>query len=160
MMKHTVQDRAKSKRISVNAILTLLLSIVLLLMMNQAIAQGERGVTKPKNGAPRIAGILISDVGNSDGYVSQGKATIPPTQSIYVTVQIFHAKAGLKVQVFLINPSKNIHEHAENVASISGNIAKAFKFNDATGNWPAGTYKVEVKLSTGDTRITTFELKK
>ncbi|MCW8398958.1 ABC transporter permease [Legionella sp. PATHC038] len=159
-MKHTVQDRAKSIHIAVNTFITLLLSIVLLLIMNQAIAQGDQVVTKSDTGAPRIAGILISDVGNSDGYVSQGKATLPPTQAIYVTVQIFHAIAGLKVQVFIINPSKNIHEHGENVASISGNIAKAFKFNDASGNWPAGTYKVEVKLSTGDTRITSFELKK
>ncbi|VEB33530.1 ABC transporter permease [Legionella cherrii] len=160
MMKDTVQDRAKSIRIAVNSVISLLLSIVLLLIMNQAIAEDDRGGTKPEIGAPRIAGILISDVGNSDGYVSQSKATIPPTQSIYVTVQIMHAKAGLKVQVFLINPSKNIHENGENVASIGGNIAKAFKFNDAAGNWPAGTYKVEVKLSTGDTRVTTFELKK
>ncbi|WP_392538650.1 ABC transporter permease [Legionella sp. 227] len=156
MMKHTVQDRTKSIHLVVNTFITLLLSLI----MNQAIAQGDRVVTKSETGAPRIAGILISDVGNSDGYVSQGKATLPPTQVIYVTVQIFHAIAGLKVQVFIINPSKNIHEHGENVASISGNIAKAFKFNDAAGNWPAGTYKVEVKLSTGDTRITTFELKK
>ncbi|CAM2970939.1 Uncharacterised protein [Legionella steigerwaltii] len=164
-MKHSIQNEitgfysAKSIKIAVNAFVIMLLSIVLLLTMNQAAAQGSPAVTQPKI-SPHIAGILISDVGNSDGYVTQGKVTFPPTQSIYVTVQIAHAIAGLEVQAFIINPSKNISEHAKNVATKGGNIAKAFKFNYANGNWPSGIYKVEIKLSTGDTRLTTFELKK
>ncbi|KTC91212.1 ABC transporter permease [Fluoribacter dumoffii] len=152
-------DTHHSLKITILFVITLLLSLGFLLLSAPAAARGK-STDESERGAARIEAILISDTGNSDGYVTEGKAAFPPTQVIYLTVHISKAFPGIKVEAFIINPERNIITSGKNFVTRGGNIAKAFKFNYANGKWPSGNYKVEVRLSSGDTRVTTFKLEK
>lgn len=147
----------KYKSLNIRMILLGLMSLLLpALCMDQAMAQGIS-----KNTIPIIDAILISNVADKTGYVSQNKTTFHRTNKIYVTVQISNAVPGIDVITQVTNTSTHLQSKpSDNVTGKSGNILKAFEFDFVGGSWPSGMYRVDVKLSTGATSTTTFTLEK
>lgn len=116
------------------------------------------GTTKTQ---PTIHGIMISDIGDADGYVEETKTVIPrSTKKIFVTVMLISPQPDINVATLIKHiPTSTILGPIDSTTTKTGNIMKAFSFTREKQLWPAGEYEIQVKLSSGDTQSIKFEVK-
>lgn len=102
--------------------------------------------------------VLVSDEPNKDGYVLQGKNTIPSNaKKIYATVQLGHATEGSKVMATLIyRPSKAQIGPVVATVDMTGDTMEAFSFTNTSMPWLKGEYQVDVSITNGATKSVVF----
>lgn len=169
-------------KIGLSILIGIIIPIGLALLMNQAVAQvinekelPEGSFLLAENTAtavqamnkaaqarhePAIYGILVNDTADSDGYVLEKKTKLPLNATkIFVTVQITDATPGIRVSASVKGVDNGMTtDPAVTITSKTGNIMKAFTFTNNDKSWPKGDYKVNVSLSTGGEKTTTFTI--
>lgn len=110
---------------------------------------------------PSIHGIMISDEADQDGYVEETKPVVPRSaKKIYTTVMIISTQPDINVEAVLKHlPSGVVLGPIASQTTKAGNIMKAFSFTRDQQLWPAGEYEIDIKLSSGDAKVLTFEIK-
>lgn len=172
----------KFLRIGLSILIGIIIPITFALIMNKAVAQVINEKELPEGSfivaentatamqamnkavqakhAPAIYGILVNDTADSDGYVTEKKTNLPATATkIFVTVQITDSTPGIKVSASVNGIDNGMStDPAVTITSKTGNIMKAFTFTNNDKVWPKGDYKVDVTLSTGEEKNTTFTI--
>ena len=114
--------------------------------------------TTPTTNPTTIDEILVSDEPNKDGYVLQGKNTLPKNaKKIYATVQLGHATEGSKVIATLIHrDSKAQIGPVVATVDMTGDTMEAFSFTNTSMPWLKGEYEVDVSISNGASKSVVF----